>query len=95
MSIDYTNEEIEAERLEALDKMPADYEQTLDELKSRYQHEIAYSEILHAAYMVTDITEGHLVDHPSVILDPEAYRFARRAHEALFDLYQRLGVLRG
>lgn len=51
-------------------------------------------EALHTASVVMDIVDRHLCDHPFILLNKDAYKFAEEAHTALFNLYQCIGVLR-
>lgn len=92
--VEYTKEEIVAERASILEEMPHDRMMTMDELKERYQSTIGYTEVLHAAYMLMENVDGYLLQSPSVILDETAFELAFKAHTMLFNLYQRLGSLR-
>lgn len=49
-------------------------------------------EALHAASMLTDMAEEHLLKHPAILLDGDFYRRAHDIHAALFDLYQAIGA---
>ena len=48
-------------------------------------------EALHVASILGGLVEARLCDHPAVLLVPEWYSLAERAHDALFDLYQAIG----
>jgi hypothetical protein len=87
--IEYTDDEIEQERKEEIAKYD-----DLDETRERYINEIGYSEVLHAAYMLTETVDHYLSENPAVVLDREAYHQARLASTHLFNLYQRIGALR-
>lgn len=92
--IDFTEEEIKEDRDRIISEMPERYGQTLDEIRVRFDSDIAYSEVMHPAFMLTEIVEQYLSDSPAVALDEQAFTSAHKANTHLFNLYQRLGQLR-
>lgn len=48
-------------------------------------------EALHTAYVVSDVFERHVVEHPFVAGDPSLKAMAEQIAEQLGDLYQELG----
>ncbi|MDK1489401.1 hypothetical protein QN219_04935 [Sinorhizobium sp. 7-81] len=48
-------------------------------------------EALHVASMLGDFVDERLCNHPAVLLNPEWYRLASAAQDALFELYQAIG----
>lgn len=93
VALPLTEDEIVTDRLEAVAKMPERYGDNADDMQARWSNEVAYREAMHASWIFCENVEGYLVDHPCVIFDAEAYRLARIAHAALFELYQRIGRL--
>ena len=92
--IDYNEDDIREDREHELTQLPEKYGLSIEELRERYQHPIAYSEVMHPAFMLTETVEHYFANSPSVLFDEEAYRHAHNAGTALFNLYQRLGQLR-
>lgn len=92
--IDYTDEEIREDRDRIISELPARYDQTLDELRKRFDSDIAYSEVMHPGFMLTEIVEHYFMDSPAVVFDEQAFMSAHKANTHLFNLYQRLGALR-
>ncbi|MDX3976576.1 hypothetical protein [Shinella sp.] len=48
-------------------------------------------EALHAASMLTDMVESHLLKHPAILLNDDLCRHTHAIHAAQFDLYQAIG----
>ena len=48
-------------------------------------------EALHATSIALDMVERHVLDHPSIAVQPDWYRAAAKAHHYLFELYQMIG----
>lgn len=92
-----TDDEIEVERLrdlrEAFEER-SDLFDGIEELSARFRPGThGAHEALHTASIVMELHAARLLDHPAVLIDPQAYRLASRAHEFLFDLYQYLGAV--
>lgn len=79
-------EELETERLSAL------REARLEHPEKFQPGSYGCHEALHAASMLTDMAEEHLLRHPAILLDSDFYRRAHDIHAALFDLYQAIGA---
>lgn len=45
-------------------------------------------EALHVTSVAMDMVDGHVLEHPAIIANPEWYRLAAEAHGTLFALYQ-------
>ena len=48
-------------------------------------------EAMHTTSLMLDMTDDHLLQHPTILANPEFYRLAGQVHEALFALYQAIG----
>jgi hypothetical protein len=49
-------------------------------------------EAMHTASIMMDMAHDQLLQHPAVLNDPEFYRLANNAFEALFEVYQAIGT---
>ena len=49
-------------------------------------------EAMDRSQVFMDMLGDHLLEHPAVVCDPQAFRWAHDAHQALFNLYQHLGA---
>jgi len=83
--IEYTNEEIEENRKEALEN------QTEGVVEQAIPGTMSYHEALHTTSIVMDSVERHIMDHPAIVADKDAYHLAHNAFSSLFNLYQYLG----
>jgi hypothetical protein len=92
--IEFSEEEIKEDRQRSLDQLEKQFDSTIAELRERYEHPIAYSEVMHPAFILMETVDSYLSESPSILFDEEAYRHAHNASTALFNLYQRLGSLR-
>jgi hypothetical protein len=81
-----TDAEIEQSRQEAL----ADLDK--DMLANFAPGSMGCHEALHTAWIMVDTFDRHLLTHPAVVLNPDWYRRASRAHTELFELYQDIGA---
>ena len=89
------DDEIEADRIERLAKLDSDYADD-PAWRDRFKPgSFGCHEALHTASVLAAVVEEHLVDHPAIVLDPECFRLASRAAEALADLYQAIGRRHG
>ena len=93
--ISFTNEEIEANRLESLDGLQSTNDNGTTDIGYDPDH---YADGSYDSYVALDrsctvmeTVETLLMNHLSILLDPEAYRLAYDAHTTLFNLYQHLG----
>lgn len=94
----YSDQEIEEMRQEQLAK--EDKERTdpddpqLDDSDWRERFKpgtFGCHEALQMASVFQDMVSSHLLDHPAVLMDEQAYRLAYKAQEYLYHTYQRLG----
>jgi hypothetical protein len=53
--------------------------------------EYGQHEALHVAYLMEDMFERYLLNHPAVKIDAKLHQRAREAHKVLFDMYQAIG----
>lgn len=96
-----TEDEIERDRNFAVAKVDAEKDEDKDDpdladpdWRERFlPGTFGCHEALHAASIMMSNVGDHLLSHPAVMLDKEAYLLAFRAHEYLFALYQRLGYI--
>ena len=51
----------------------------------------SYHEALHTTSIMMDSVGNHILEHPAILMDREAFAQAYKAHSALFNLYQYLG----
>jgi hypothetical protein len=63
------------------------------ELKNFLPGTMGMHEAMHMASVFCSVVDDQLRCHPAVLQDHQAFTLANMAHEALFDLYQRLGEL--
>jgi hypothetical protein len=93
--IKFTPAEIEASRREAIDNLGSEDEQGKYDPgivpEDNIPGTFSYHEALHTASVLMDSVDRHLVEHPAILLDKEAFGLAHAAHSALFNLYQHLG----
>jgi hypothetical protein len=88
-----TDDEIEAFRLQRLAEMLSESGETRQRLEARYAPgTFGCHEALHVASLLMEEVDRHLAEHPAVALNPDWYRLAVRAQEALFELYQEIGA---
>jgi hypothetical protein len=86
--ISYTPDEVEQDRTEAVTALVAEPEH---DSSDHQPGTFSYHEALDRASLVMEMLTTHVLEHPAVILDQEAYTLARLVHETLFNLYQNLG----
>ena len=53
---------------------------------------VGFHEATHTASIVLDLLDQHLLHHPAIAGNPEWFRYASHASEALFNLYQSMGA---
>lgn len=82
--------ESEELRLETLKKARENFEEEDDDLKKRFINEIGCHEAMDRAFVQAENVETYLVNHPLIALDPESYKLALVAQNALYSLYQRI-----
>jgi hypothetical protein len=84
--------EIEQMRLEALKETLQEFSRSEAELKAQYSPgSLGCHEALHAASIAMDLFEGHVMEHPAVLINPEWFRLAAQAQEAMYALYDAIG----
>ena len=75
-------------RSDSLEKAKENFED--EDLEERFINEIGEHEAMDRAFIQAENVGVYLVDHPLVALDPESYKLAIVAQNALFSLYQRI-----
>jgi hypothetical protein len=55
-------------------------------------HWSSLAEARHMAYVVHDLFQSQVLNHTSVVLNPEWYRNAYRAQEALWEVYRKISL---
>ena len=101
MSIEYSPDQVEDIRLACIaehddsDEPPIPGEEKVDWLKQLEDFgtpgTFSYHEALHTASIMMENVGNHLLEHPAVLMDREAFALAHAAHTTLFNLYQHLG----
>ncbi len=101
MAIEYTPEEIEDLRLGCIaehddsDEPVLPGEEKIDWLEALEEASapgtFSYHEALHATSMMAESLGIHVLEHPAVLMDREAFLLAHKAHTALANLYGYLG----
>lgn len=85
--------ELEDERLKQLDILAAERNLTAPELMAYYESgSFGFHEAVHTTSIVLDLVDEQLLHHPAIAGNPEWFRMAARASEALFNLYQSMGA---
>lgn len=89
----YTDEEIETYRLEELERQIKDNtEADNEDRKRRFEPKsFGHHEALHTAYVLMETFEHYVLNHPSVVGDPDMYRQCYRTFEQMFETYQIIG----
>jgi hypothetical protein len=85
------DEEIEQIRQLDRSKLEEEYEDTLQNIKKRFNCEIAQSEAMDRSFLISSNIEDFLINHPYILFRPECYRLAFQAQELINELYQCLG----
>jgi hypothetical protein len=91
-----SDEEIEKARAETLEqlKRDEDADQPWEEIEAQHQPGApGFHSALHTIQLYMDNIERHVLANPAVVLDPETYRAAYRAYEALGDTFQELASI--
>lgn len=82
-----TDEEIERERQEKL----AGFDDLVE--ANFAPGSFGCHEALHTAHLMADTVEGHILNHPAIVLNAAWYRRAHRAVHEIAALYQEIGSL--
>lgn len=91
--IESSDIELEDERLKLLSELARSKQSTPATLATRNAPgSIGFHEATHTASIVLDLLDQHLLRHPAITANPEWFRYASRASEALFNLYQSMGA---
>ncbi|MDF1634883.1 hypothetical protein [Mycoplana sp. MJR14] len=91
--IESTDIELEDERLKVLAELARLKETTTAEISTRNAPGTrSCHEATHTASIVLDLVDQHLLHHPAIAANPEWFRHASKASEALFNLYQSMGA---
>jgi hypothetical protein len=91
-----SHEEIEAARLETLAQLKEDAQedQPWDDIEAQHQPGApGFHSALHTIQLYMDNIERHVLANPAVVLDPDTYRAAYRAYEALGETFQELASI--
>lgn len=91
-----SDEEIEKARAETLEqlKRDEDADQPWEDIEAQHQPGApGFHSALHTIQLYMDNIERHVLANPAVVLDPETYRAAYRAYEALGDTFQELASI--
>ena len=91
-----SDEEIEKARGETLEQLKesSDEDQPWDDVEAQHQPGApGFHSALHTIQLYMDNIERHVLANPAVVLDPETYRAAYRAYEALGDTFQELASI--
>ncbi|MBB3978030.1 hypothetical protein GGQ64_003244 [Rhizobium azooxidifex] len=90
--IESSDIEVEDERLKLITELAQARGTTSAELLARSAPGTrSCHEATHTASIVLDLVDQHLLHHPAIAANPEWFRYASRASEALFNLYQSMG----
>lgn len=86
--------ELEDERVRQLELLAGERQTTSAELLGHYAPgTFGFHEAAHTASLILDLVDERLLQHPAIVGNPECFRMAARASEALFNLYQTLGTV--
>ncbi|KQV34449.1 MULTISPECIES: hypothetical protein [unclassified Rhizobium] len=89
----YTPEEAEALRLKHLSAVIQNQDFTAQEIEEKFAPgTFGCHEAMHVASMMSDLVDDRLCRHPAVLRDPDFFRVALEAQEALWTLYQAIGT---
>jgi len=88
----FTDHEIECFRIEEFEKWEADADELKIDWKEFAPGTYGAHEALQVASVFSAMVSDHLVSHKAIVIDPEFYRLAYRACEALNELYQAIGA---
>jgi hypothetical protein len=91
-----SDEEIEKARAETLEqlKRDEDADQPWEDIEAQHQPGApGFHSALHTIQLYMDNIERHVLANPAVVLDPETYRAAYRAYEALGETFQELASM--
>ncbi|HVK90939.1 MAG TPA: hypothetical protein VM468_05960 [Mycoplana sp.] len=90
--IESSDKELEDERLKLVAELARVKQTTTAVLLARNAPgSIGCHEATHTASIVLDLLDQHLLHHPAIAGNPEWFRYASHASEALFNLYQSMG----
>ncbi|QRM55488.1 hypothetical protein [Sinorhizobium sp. BG8] len=90
--IESTDLELEDERMKQLEALLRDRHTTSAHLLDSYQPgSLGYHEATHTTSIILGLVDDQLLLHPAIVANPELFRLASRASEALFNLYQLMG----
>ena len=91
--IESSDVELEDERLKLVRELARVKQSTPAQLLARNgPGSTGFHEATHTAFIVLDLLDQHLLHHPAIAGNPEWFRHASRASEALFNLYQSMGA---
>jgi hypothetical protein len=91
-----SDEEIEKARGETLEQLKesSDDDQPWEEVEAQHQPGApGFHSALHTIQLYMDNIERHVLANPAVVLDPDTYRAAYRAYEALGETFQELASI--
>lgn len=91
--IESSDVELEDERLRLVTELARVKQTTSAALLARNSPgSTGFHEATHTASIVLDLLDQHILHHPAIAGNPEWFRYASRASEALFNLYQSMGA---
>ena len=91
-----SEEEIEQSRAQMLEELKQSIEEDEDWSEVELNHRPGghgFHSALHTIQLFMDDIERHVMGNPAVALDPDSYRAAFRAHEALAQSFQELASI--
>jgi hypothetical protein len=91
-----SDEEIEKARGETLQQLKesSEEDQPWDDIEAQHQPGApGFHSALHTIQLYMDNIERHVLANPAVVLDPDTYRAAYRAYEALGETFQELASI--
>jgi hypothetical protein len=90
MANELNNDEVEQQRLERIAELEAEDGADWDD--GFEPGTFGNHELLDRTYLVMNLLEQHVLDHPACLREPSWYALANRAFDALFELYQEVGA---
>ena len=91
--LESSDAELEDERVKQLEILAAERETSPAELLGHYAPgTLGFHEAALTSSLILDLVDERLLQHPAIAGNPDCFRLAARASEALFNLYQTLGT---
>lgn len=83
--------EEELYRKDALKQLPIEFEESLKDLRKRFNNEIGRHEAMDRVFIINENIESFILNHPYIVFRPECYKLAFQASELIAKLYQKVG----